>query len=188
MTRVRASQSAIAVQERIVTEDRQVQAQAAIRAATQAAAEAATEVAELISRCGFSFDRVAGLTRAHDSEWLSLDLGMGPLKAMMMLAKHQQMTVGGIARALNLSEPSASLLVDKLVNRSLAVRATDPADRRRTLVLASEEGAQLVERLRRSRREQFDGWLEQMASSDLRALTQGLDALAEVIGRGSDKL
>ena len=35
---------------------------------------------ELIERCGRSYDRVAGLTKAQDSEWLSLDLGMGQLK------------------------------------------------------------------------------------------------------------
>ena len=143
--------------------------------------------ADLITQCSRSFDRVAGLTKAHDSEWLSLDLGMGQLKAIMVLAK-QQLTVGGLARAMNLSESSASLLVDKLVTRGLAARETDPADRRRTLVLASEEGALLVERLRRSRREQFAGWLEQMDEPDLRALTRGLDALSETIERGGQEL
>ena len=125
---------------------------------------------------------MAGLTKAQDSEWLSLDLGMGQLKAMMVLAK-QQLTVGGLARALNLSEPSASLLVEKLVTRGLAARETDPADRRRTMVVATEEGVLLVERLRRSRREQLAGWLEQMDECDMRALAQGLDALADAIER-----
>ena len=143
--------------------------------------------AELIAQCGHSFDRVAGLTKPQDSEWLSLDLGMGQLKAMMVLAK-QQLTVGGLARAMNISEPSASLLVEKLVTRGLAVRETDLADRRRTMVLASEEGRLLVERLRRSRREQLTGWLELMGERDLRAFVQGLDALAEAIERGSGLL
>lgn len=144
--------------------------------------------AELIKQCGHSFDRVGGLTKAQDSEWLSLDMGIGQLKAMMVLAKHRQLTVGGLARALDVSEPSASLLVDKLVTRGLAARETDPADRRRTLVFASEEGDLLVDRLRRSRREHLTGWLELMNELDLRALAQGLDALAEVIERGSCNL
>lgn len=144
-------------------------------------------LAGLIAQCGRSFDRVAGLTKAHDSEWLSLDLGMGQLKAVMVLAK-RQLTVGGLARAMNLSESSVSLLVDKLVTRGLAARETDPVDRRRTLVVASEEGVLLVERLRRSRWEQFAGWLEQMDEPDLRMLTQGLDALSEVIERESQEL
>ena len=142
---------------------------------------------ELIERCGRSLDRLSGLTKPQDSEWLSLDLGMGQLKAVMVLSKNQQLTVGGLARALTLSEPSASLLVDKLVQRGLAIRETDPADRRRTMVLASEEGRQLVERLRRNRWEHVLGWLEQMEGADIRALMQGLDALAGVIERGSVK-
>ena len=116
-------------------------------------------LAELREQCGRSFDRVAGLTKPHDSEWLSLDMGMGQLKAVMVLVKHRQLTVGGLARALDISEPSASLLVDKLVTRGLVARETDPADRRRTLVVASEQGDLLVERLRRSRQEQLAGWL-----------------------------
>jgi DNA-binding MarR family transcriptional regulator len=140
---------------------------------------------ELIERCGRSYDRVAGLTKAQDSEWLSLDLGMGQLKAIMVLAKNQQLTVGGVARALGISEPWASLLVEKLVTRGLAARETDPADRRRTLVLASAEGHELVERLHRSRWEQFSGWLGQMDEADLHALERGLDALAGVIERDS---
>ncbi len=145
----------------------------------------AEAIAGLIEHCGRSFDRVAALTKAQDSEWLALDLGMGQLKAMMVLVKQRQLAVGGLARALGLSEPAASLLVDKLVGRGLVVRMTDPTDRRRTLVLPSEEGDLLVERLRRSRRESLSGWLEQVEERDLEALARGLDALADVIERGA---
>jgi DNA-binding MarR family transcriptional regulator len=139
---------------------------------------------ELIERCGRSFDRVAGLTKAKDSEWLSLDIGMGQLKAMIVLAKHRELTVGGLARVLDISEPSASLLVDRLVTRGLVERNTDPVDRRRTLVLPSADGDLLVERLRRSRHDQLARWLAQMDEDDLRALAQGLDTLGDAIERG----
>jgi DNA-binding MarR family transcriptional regulator len=142
-------------------------------------------LAGLREQCGRSFDRVAGLTKPHDSEWLSLDMGMGQLKAVVVLVKHRQLTVGGLARALDISEPSASLLVDKIVARGLVTRETDPADRRRTLVVASEQGDLLVERLRRSRQEQLAGWLALMDEDDLRALTRGLDALSTIIEQGS---
>jgi DNA-binding MarR family transcriptional regulator len=141
-------------------------------------------LAEVREQCGRAFDRVAGLTKPHDSEWLSLDLGMGQLKAVVVLVKHRQLTVGGLARALDISEPSASLLVDKIVARGLVTRETDPADRRRTLVVASEQGDLLVERLRRSRQDQLARWLALMDEDDLLALTRGLDALSAVIEQG----
>jgi DNA-binding MarR family transcriptional regulator len=148
----------------------------------------ATRPAELIESCGRSFDRVAGLTKAKDSEWLSLDIGMGQLKAIMVLAKHRELTVGGLARVLDISEPSASLLVDRLVTRGLVERKTDPTDRRRTLVLPSGDGDLLVEHLRRSRHDQLDRWLAQMDEDDLRALARGLNSLADVIERGQSSL
>ncbi len=130
---------------------------------------------------------MAALTKVKDSEWLSLDLGMGQLKAVVALATNDRLCVGELARALDISEPSASLLVDRLVQRGLALRETDPEDRRRTLVAASGEGSALVERLRLSRREQLTGWLEHMTEPDLQALGQGLDALAAVVERESGK-
>lgn len=144
--------------------------------------------ADMIEQCGRSYDRVAALTKPHDSEWLSLDMGMGQLKAIMVLARHDRLTVGGLARALDISEPSASLLVDKLVTRGLAARETDPADRRRTLVLASDSGHLLVDHLRRSRRDQLTRWLELMEQHDLQALARGLDALADAIERSGAAL
>jgi DNA-binding MarR family transcriptional regulator len=145
---------------------------------------AAVDAARLIEECGRSIDRVMALTKPQDSEWLSLDLGIGQLKAIMVLARHGRLTVGGLASALGVSEPSASLLVDKLVNRGLAVRENDPADRRRTLVFTSDQGNLLVERLRRSRRDQLAAWLGLMGERDLRALAQGLDAFAAAIEHG----
>jgi DNA-binding MarR family transcriptional regulator len=135
----------------------------------------------LVAECNRAFDRVAGLTKPRDSEWLSLDLGMGQLKAMMVLIKQRRLTIGGLARVLGISEPSASLLVDKLVSRHLVAREADPTDRRRTLVVVSAEGELLVERLRRSRQDQLARWLALMDEADLRALLQGLQALGDAI-------
>ena len=137
--------------------------------------------AELEQRCGGALRRVADLAKPQDSEWLTLDLGMGQFKAMVVLIKHKQLTVGGLARALNISEPSASLVVDKLVTRGLVERNTDVADRRRTLVVPTDEGNRLLERLRRTQQDQLSGWLGLVHERDLRALVRGLDALADAI-------
>lgn len=137
--------------------------------------------ADLMELCARSLQRVAVLAKPKDSEWLALDLGMGQFKAMVVLNRHRQLTVGGLARALHVSEPSASLMVDKLVNRGLVERDTDPDDRRRTLLVPTEEGDRLLERLRRAREDQVTNWLSLMQEADMRALLQGLDALADAI-------
>ena len=132
---------------------------------------------ELPERCNQLMRLVAGLAKGQDAEWLALDVGMGQFKAMVMLKEHGRQSVGGLAKILKISEPSASLLIEKLVVRDLVVRHTDPEDRRRTFVALSEAGDALMVRLRRSREDQLMAWLGGMAEDDLRALEQGLRAL-----------
>jgi hypothetical protein len=52
----------------------------------------------------------------------------------------------------------------------------------------ADRDAELVERLRRSRRDQLTGWLQSMDESQLLALIEGLDALAEAIELGNATL
>jgi DNA-binding MarR family transcriptional regulator len=137
----------------------------------------------LVERCNAALRRVAAQGRPQDSDWLALDLGMGQFKAMVVLSDQGRLTVGGLARTLNISEPSASLLVDKLATRGLVARDTDPGDRRRTLVVPTAEGDQLVGRLRRTREDQFAGLLGLLEVEDLRALLRGLEALADAVER-----
>jgi DNA-binding MarR family transcriptional regulator len=142
-----------------------------------------THAEELTERCNEIMRRLGTVARAQDSDWLALDVGMGQFKAMVVLKEQGRQCVGGLARALNISKPSASLLVDKLVTRGLVGRDTDPGDRRRTLVALTEAGDQLMTRLRRSREDMFVGWLRQLEPEDLQALMRGLQALVDVLDR-----
>ncbi len=136
---------------------------------------------DLREQCRDALRRIAGLAKLHDSEWLALDLGMGQFKGMVALSRHGRLPVGGLARALSLSEPSASLLVDKLVSRGLVVREADTVDRRRTLVTLTAEGEELLGRLRQTQDAQVWAWLGHMEEEDLRMLCRGLKALRAAI-------
>ncbi|MHB9059137.1 MAG: MarR family winged helix-turn-helix transcriptional regulator, partial [Bacillota bacterium] len=78
-------------------------------------------------------------------------------------------------------EPTASLLVDRLVRQGWVVRGEDPEDRRRTIASLSKEGTDLVANMRHGGRESLERWLAAMSDGDLAALRRGLQALAEVI-------
>src|SRR3990172_4941232 len=66
--------------------------------------------------------------------WLDLDLTIGQLKGIFMLAYSGPMTVGQVAEALGIGKPAASILVDRLVHISLADRTEDAVDRRRAII------------------------------------------------------
>ena len=120
------------------------------------------------------------LTRADSPYWLSLDLTMGQLKAMMALVAHGPLSLGVLARTLGIGEPSASLLVDRLVDHGMLMRESDPADRRRILLRPTVEATERFDRLRHMRSERFGDWLDRLSADELRQLARGLAAVVRV--------
>jgi len=122
----------------------------------------------------------AALNRGAGSEMLSLELTMGQFKAMTTVTMYGPQPVGELGRRLGLSEPAASLLVDKLVELGLAVRERDPRDGRRTLVTATPAAEELAARLREGRDEHALRWLGALTDDELDALTRGYRGLLRV--------
>jgi DNA-binding MarR family transcriptional regulator len=114
-----------------------------------------------------------------DPAWLQLDLTMCQLKALFAMAD-DALTVGGLASALGIGKPAASILVDRLFQLRLITRAEDPLDRRRTLVRLTPEGEDLVAKLRQGGQERMRALLSQLDEGDLAALVRGLQALARI--------
>jgi DNA-binding MarR family transcriptional regulator len=126
---------------------------------------------------------VRALHRDQMPDWVHLELSMGQLKALMIVATRQPTNVSALADALALSKPTASILVDRLVQLGFVARTEDPDDRRRTLVTPTPEGAALVLRLRQGSVDRLIRWMSDLAPDDLAALTRGLTALAAAAER-----
>lgn len=114
-----------------------------------------------------------------DPAWLHLDLTMGQLKALFVLTD-AALTVGQVAGRMGLSKPTASLLVDRLVQLALVARTEDPQDRRRARVSLTAAGRARVTQLREGSEDRWRALLGQLADDDLAAWTQGMQALARV--------
>ncbi len=114
-------------------------------------------------------------------EWAHLDLTMGQLKTLMVLAGCHDLTVSRVAEALSLGKPATSILVDRLVQLQLVQRTEDPQDRRRTLVTLTEEGRTLTARLRQGSIDLIARLVAALDPADLAAWERGLTALLAVI-------
>lgn len=119
----------------------------------------------------------AALTRSAGAELLSLDLTMGQFKAMVMVTSGGPQPVGELGRRLGISEPAASLLVDRLEERGLARRERDAQDRRRILVTPTPAAEKLAARLREGREGTLLAWLGALSDQELDGLTLGMRAL-----------
>lgn len=110
--------------------------------------------------------------------WVELDLSMAQLKTLITLYDAGALPIGQIAEALGIGQPTASHLVDRLVQSGYIDRTEDQIDRRRTLAELSPAGNELVEKLREVRVEPMQRWLAQLDDATLAALHLGIVALA----------
>lgn len=77
---------------------------------------------------------------------LDLGRGSGRVKSLMWLSEGP-LTLSGLAEAIGVDAPYATLIVDSLEERGLVERQPDPEDRRRKLVSLTPAGAEAVKRV-----------------------------------------
>ena len=105
---------------------------------------------------------------------LDLGRGSGRVKSLMWLAEGP-MSLSGLAEAVGVDAPYATLIVDTLEERGLVMRQPDPADRRRKLVTLTPEGSKAIEKLQRIEREPPPGFARLSAGE--------LDTLEDLVRR-----
>jgi DNA-binding MarR family transcriptional regulator len=115
--------------------------------------------------------------------WLKLDMSTPQLKALLLISEEEVIRMRELARRLGGSFSNATVLVDRLVDRSLVERLADPQDRRVVLVRAADEGQQLIDQLVTSWRTLSPPLLESLAPEDLSKVHEALRVLLEAARR-----
>jgi MarR family transcriptional regulator, organic hydroperoxide resistance regulator len=109
--------------------------------------------------------------------WADLDLTVNQVKALHILGQCGELTVGALAERQGRKLPAASVLADNLVQAGLVERSDDPEDRRRVQLRLTARGEEIVQRPHEVG-ELMRSWIERLDREDVRALAQGLRALA----------
>jgi len=115
------------------------------------------------------------------SHWLMLELTFAQARALFMLSARKELTVSQLARLLGVGNPTASLLVQQLVERELVTRSEHAGDRRHTIVRLSPQGAEIGMGRRKEREKQWQRWLSHLSDEELNALAHGLSAIVAVV-------
>jgi len=100
------------------------------------------------------------------------------LRTLLAVDEHGPLKLADVAAMLDLSTPSASRLVTRLVEDGLMLRNTPSHDRRQVQLVVSAKGRRLLTSLRGRRQREIGGVLDAMPSDDRKALIQGLAAFA----------
>jgi DNA-binding MarR family transcriptional regulator len=112
-------------------------------------------------------------------EVMQLDMPIGQMKTLFILwTAGKPQTMGQLAQALDVSLGNVTGLLDGLVQRGLARREEDPSDRRQKLASLTPMAEARLLRMEQGRSLLIQRLLRRMQVDDLRALRQGVIALA----------
>jgi DNA-binding MarR family transcriptional regulator len=87
-------------------------------------------------------------------------LSMGQMTALFHISRGDASSVSGLGGEMEMTNPAASQLLERLVQQGLIVREEDARDRRYKQISLSEKGDELLKRGLQAR----EKWLEEMVS------------------------
>jgi len=127
------------------------------------------------------------LIRATDLHSRHLEKTVGltapQLLSLQILRQRGQITVGALAREMNLSHATVTTVMDRLENRQLVMRTRSESDKRKVFVTLTEEGEKLLisapTLLQQNFIRQFQDlqpWEQTMILSSLQRVAQMIDA------------
>ena len=108
-------------------------------------------------------------------------LSIAQIKGLMHLYHHGQSTVGEFAHGLGLSMPSASELIDKLVELGYIARGANPLDRRQVLVGMTAKATEFADQLHALRIAQLRAAFARLEPAERPVFVRSLRAFAEVL-------
>src|SRR2546429_907039 len=101
---------------------------------------------------------VRELLGATLGDLLEVDLTMAQMKALAVVQRQPNCSIGMLSEHLGVKPPAASLLVDKLVRAGLVYRRRDGSDGRRVIVEATAQGSNVISRIRHGGHTLLDSW------------------------------
>jgi DNA-binding MarR family transcriptional regulator len=121
--------------------------------------------------------------------WMTLTLTRAQLKSLFFISNHGSTNSKELAAALRVTPTNTTGIVDRLVKQGLVSRTEDTRDRRMLLLRATDEGEELLVKLRERRRGYMSEVLARMSVDELVTLAQGLTSLVKATQdyEGEDK-
>jgi DNA-binding MarR family transcriptional regulator len=112
---------------------------------------------------------------------LVVDLPVGQARTLIHLAVSGRRRMGELAEDLGVKLPTATRIVDRLVERGLAERSPCEDDRRVVWVNATQEGEEIADAARRFRRGIMVGRLSRLDGHQRESLLRALELLEDVV-------
>ena len=109
------------------------------------------------------FTRIMLRTLAGTS---SDEITIAQFQALRHVSQHGPCTVGSLAEGLSVSQPAATMLIDRMARRGLVDRQTGKSDRRQAEVSLTRHARSLLDRIEAERAEHLSKILDMMSRSE----------------------
>jgi DNA-binding MarR family transcriptional regulator len=133
------------------------------------------ELIEEVLKCANNLFRL--MLPTVPQELLAMDYTMPQLKTMFLLFLKGPMRMSDLAADLGVTLATATGLADRLVEKDLVARESEPGDRRVVRCRLSAAGQQSISRIWETSRNRTRTLLKSMKTTDLRALDRALESL-----------
>ena len=114
--------------------------------------------------------------------WLRhCDMSMAQVHVVTTLLEHGTISIGALAEELAISAPSATGLVDRLVERGLVERVRSEDDRRTVRVSLSPSGLAMAEQIHGVRPSEFSDVLAELSDEELAQVVHLIGRLRQAV-------
>jgi DNA-binding MarR family transcriptional regulator len=107
-----------------------------------------------------------------------LGISLSQMKALGVLANHDELSLKAVGESLGLSLPAVSRAIEGLVKRGLVTREECPEDRRSKLVRLTPEGSAAIREISEMRLSGLRSFIDSLSQEELDTLAPALDLLA----------
>lgn len=110
-------------------------------------------------------------------EWEGLDMTIPQVKSLALLERMGPLRMGSIAFHLGRALSVTTTVVDRLVEKGLVDRISDPSDRRAVVCELTESGQQQIAQFWRIGNERIQMVADLLEENELEAVVQGLELI-----------
>ena len=136
-------------------------------------------------------DRILYIHTSHLAEGAGDDgpgeLSLSQMQLVRMIRDREEATITELAELLHVSPPSASVMVDRLVEKGIVTREQSRKDRRKVLVRISPEAIKRIEKIENAILLSFVELVEKIGSQTSRKWCEVLARIKEVLKEDQPK-
>ena len=110
-------------------------------------------------------------------EWEGLDMTIPQIKTLVLLERVGPLRMGNIAISLGRALSATTTVVDRLVEKELVDRGSDPSDRRVVVCRLTDAGNEAIERFWRIGRERIDLLADLLDEEQLEVVVRAMELI-----------